>query len=350
MVSAMNPRSASTRTVRIANWLLLSVALSGGSLTACSRPPARTPTEQSAQRQQELIESAAAAWQRVQGDPRFAEASSLLGRAQAVMIFPHLIKASFIFGGEGGSGVLLARSAAGGWSNPAFYSLGAPSVGLQIGFQEATVVLFVMQRDMLERLLDGELTLGKNVSAVLGARGERGQSEAELVSKPIYALVDAGGVYAGISLDGYVIAPRQKHNVAYYGEAATPRAILIERTFHRAEASVLVDALTTNAGRATPAPSSAVHPGAASPPSASPPSASPPSAAAGQYRECSPESRQAQACTMIYAPVCAEVDTGVRCVAAPCPASRAERTFENACRACSEKSTYGYRDGACAAP
>jgi lipid-binding SYLF domain-containing protein len=330
--------------------------------------------------EQTLIDNAAAAWTRLEHDSRFAEMDALLARAHAVMIFPRLIKASFIFGGEGGTGVLLARGVAGDWSDPAFYSLGSPSVGLQIGFQEATVVLFILERDMLDRLLDGELTLGKNISAVIGPRGEQGQSSSELVSKPIRALVDAAGAYAGISLDGYVIGPRQRHNIAYYGEGATPRAILIDRTIQRAEARALVALLSTESGRTPPgsASESKAPPSSPSAPSSSAPSATPtpsglatsgplksspatsgpatPGASsspgegqAAAYRECSPESRQVEACTMIDAPVCAEIDTGVRCVRAPCPGSRAERTFENACRACADPKTYGYRNGACAA-
>jgi hypothetical protein len=51
-------------------------------------------------------------------------------------------------------------------------------------------------------------------------------------------------------------------------------------------------------------------------------------------------------CTREYRAVCAEVDTGVRCVKAPCPSSE-PRTFGNACTACADAKTIGYWPVSC---
>jgi len=51
-------------------------------------------------------------------------------------------------------------------------------------------------------------------------------------------------------------------------------------------------------------------------------------------------------CTLDYRPVCGVLDTGVRCVAAPCPSTE-RRTFSNACSACAEKAVSGHFPGAC---
>ena len=40
-----------------------------------------------------------------------------------------------------------------------------------------------------------------------------------------------------------------------------------------------------------------------------------------------------EACTLQYLPVCATVDTGIRCVTTPCP-STVQKTYGNACSAC----------------
>jgi lipid-binding SYLF domain-containing protein len=169
-----------------------------------------------------------------------------LERARGVLIFPRLIKASLIFGGEGGNGVLVAKDDAKGWSSPAFYSLGAPSVGLQIGYQEATVVLFFMDDAVLQRALHSDVTLGGNTSFALGDIAEE-RSEGEVFSKPIYQLVEARGAFVGASLDGYVISARNKHNQAYYGAPVTPRQILLDRTHVRPEADILLRALAPHA-------------------------------------------------------------------------------------------------------
>ena len=53
-----------------------------------------------------------------------------------------------------------------------------------------------------------------------------------------------------------------------------------------------------------------------------------------------------QMCTREYRPVCADVDTGVRCIKAPCPSTK-RKTYSNACTACSDSKVYGYTLGVC---
>jgi lipid-binding SYLF domain-containing protein len=55
--------------------------------------------------------------------------------AKGVMIFPDIIKAALFIGGEGGSGVLMAKQPNGAWSYPAFYTMGSVSFGFQAGGQ-----------------------------------------------------------------------------------------------------------------------------------------------------------------------------------------------------------------------
>lgn len=171
-----------------------------------------------------------------------------------MLIFPRLIKASLIVGGEGGNGVMLSRASDGSWSSPAFYSLGAPSLGLQAGFRESTAVLFIMNDTTLQRLLHSSMTLGAQTSATLGHVGQRGLTEGEVLNKDIYVVTEAGGAYAGVSLDGYVIATRKAHNDLYYDPAATPRSILIERTHRSPDAAPLQASLAELSAQADPEP------------------------------------------------------------------------------------------------
>ena len=55
-----------------------------------------------------------------------------------------------------------------------------------------------------------------------------------------------------------------------------------------------------------------------------------------------------QVCTMIYAPVCATRDTGVRCIKAPCP-SEEQVTKSSGCNACSDEKVISYVEGECPA-
>ena len=53
--------------------------------------------------------------------------------AKAVIISPRVTRAGFVFGGSGGEALVLARNDTGRWVGPAFYNMGAGSVGLQVG-------------------------------------------------------------------------------------------------------------------------------------------------------------------------------------------------------------------------
>jgi lipid-binding SYLF domain-containing protein len=195
--------------------------------------------------EQAIVERSAEAFERLRKNPRFAKMDFYLQRARAVLIFPRLVKASLIFGGEGGNGVLVARQADGSWSAPAFYSLGSPSVGFQIGYQQATVVLFIMDQPTLEQALRSSVSLGAKAGVTLGEIEEPVGTKGEVMTANIYQVVDADGVFAGISLDGYVIGARARHNLEYYGKSVTPRQILIDGSVRRPESAVLDQALAS---------------------------------------------------------------------------------------------------------
>jgi lipid-binding SYLF domain-containing protein len=238
------------RTVHLSAALLISTVALGGSVAACSRSePPRVGVSEGVSPQQAIVENSAAAFTHVRKQ-RGPQVDRFLERARGVMIFPRLIKASLIVGGEGGNGVLVAKGSDGSWSNPAFYSLGAPSVGLQIGYQEASVVLFLMEDSVVQKALHSDFTLGANTSVALGDFDERTEAQGEVLSKPIYQLVEARGAFVGASLDGYVISARNKHNQAYYGAPVTPHSILIERTSVRPEADILLRAFPKPASKA----------------------------------------------------------------------------------------------------
>src|ERR1700753_3289030 len=76
-------------------------------------------------------------------DPVFGGARDTIRHARAVLIVPALVKGGFIFGAEGGDGVLLARTRH-GWSDPAFYSLGSASFGPPVGLEHSHLVVIIL--------------------------------------------------------------------------------------------------------------------------------------------------------------------------------------------------------------
>jgi hypothetical protein len=65
------------------------------------------------------------------------------------------------------------------------------------------------------------------------------------------------------------------------------------------------------------------------------------------YTVC--EAPRPDVCTREFRPVCAQRDTGTRCVTTPCDSIEAVDAG-NACTACSDPAVYGYYPGRCEAP
>ena len=89
-----------------------------------------------------------------------------------------------------------------------------------------------------------------------------------------------------------------------------------------------------------------VPPPASAPAGNPPPATSPPATTPPVPTACTDP--RPQACTMDYRPVCATRDTGVRCITAPCPSSE-QKTFSNACTACSDPKVSQHVPGECKA-
>ena len=149
-------------------------------------------------------------------DPVFLNARATLRNARAVLIVPRLIKGGFVFGAEGGDGVLLARTGR-GWSAPAFYTLGSASFGLQIGLEEAELVMFIMSDRALRGIEAGKIKLGAGAGITVITLGAAGEAATPVnLAGDILVWAVAKGVYGGLTLNGSVIAPQDDTNAAFY--------------------------------------------------------------------------------------------------------------------------------------
>ena len=205
-------------------------------------PPAFATEEQT------LVDRARLAVDGLLGDSKFETFPKLLAEAKAVLILPELIKVGFIFGGEGGSGVLLVRDAeTGRWSYPAFYTMGSGSFGFQIGAQVAEVAFLVMTDGGLEKLMSGKFTLGADASIAAGPVGAGfGAGTTLNIDADIYTFAHAKGAYGGLSFEGAVVVQDDDANEAYYGKAVSTRGILLYGGVRNPHADALRAALDKN--------------------------------------------------------------------------------------------------------
>jgi lipid-binding SYLF domain-containing protein len=175
-------------------------------------------------------------------DKDFSGMKSALSKAKAVLIFPQILKAGFILGGSGGSGVLVVRDEkTGTWGNPAFYTMGTASIGFQAGVSAAEVVMIVHTQKALDSLYTNKVKLGADASVAVGPKGV-GTGASVTADFVVYS--QAKGVFAGLVVDGSVLDVRESLNAAYYGRSATPVDILVKQEASNPASAGLQAALT----------------------------------------------------------------------------------------------------------
>jgi lipid-binding SYLF domain-containing protein len=153
----------------------------------------------------------------MQALPELRIPDALLRRAQGIAIIPDMARGALLIGGRGGKGVLLVRNADGQWSNPAFITVGGISFGWQFGVQTVDVVLVFTTRESIEGVTGGKLTLGADASIAVGPLGRQASGATDTTfASEVYAYSRAKGLFAGIALDGGVVAMDRKANARFY--------------------------------------------------------------------------------------------------------------------------------------
>ncbi|MDR3448517.1 MAG: lipid-binding SYLF domain-containing protein [Alphaproteobacteria bacterium] len=180
---------------------------------------------------EQLADRARISFAGMMADNQYPGLVDLATRAKAIIIVPNMIRAAFFFGGRGGNAVMLVRGPDGKWSDPAFYTLGGISWGLQFGGQSSELVIAVMTDKGLSSIMDREVTLGGNAGLAVGELGKGVSAETGMgLKSDMYAFARSEGLFVGVSLEGSVIAPRETYNQQLYGQDATPEGILVDHT------------------------------------------------------------------------------------------------------------------------
>jgi SH3 domain-containing YSC84-like protein 1 len=205
-----------------------------------------------------LIAKARLSFISMYNDTNYTQLKRHMKFAKAVLIIPSQLKAAFVFGAQGGSGVLIARDVNGVWGYPAFYTVGAGSFGLQIGFQNSEAVLVVMTDRGLNAIINNQVKLGVDASVALGPVGEGISGSTTTAAGPdIVTFARTEGLFAGGSFEGAVIVKRDDWNSQFYGQGATPRGIVYDMKYSNPKADGLREMLQSIHDDGTAAPPAA---------------------------------------------------------------------------------------------
>ena len=178
--------------------------------------------------QQQLVDKAQLTLEAFAADPQLKESLKELHKeARALFIVPQFMRGAFIFGGAGGSGVLIARDErTGKWGDPVFYNIGSASFGAQIGADVSEMVLVVRTKKGLEEFYTNDFKLGANAGMATGPVGA-GMS-AQGLAADIISYARQKGAFAGMAIDGAFVSVSNDSNEAYYGKPVRPTDIIVK--------------------------------------------------------------------------------------------------------------------------
>src|SRR5229473_1197340 len=177
--------------------LVLALGVIAGAQTSRERSTkkARAAADQSAR--------ASRVFDQIMGTREKSIPGDLLDRAEAVAVFPGVLKGGFIVGG---------------WSAPAFFDLGGGSIGLQIGVASTDYILLFMNEHAVESLLKDKFEIGGEGSAAAGPVGRSASASTDArMNAQILSYSRSKGAFAGLELKGVVIKPDNEDNLQVYG-------------------------------------------------------------------------------------------------------------------------------------
>jgi lipid-binding SYLF domain-containing protein len=156
--------------------------------------------------------------------------TSVLNKADCVIVIPSLKKAGFVVGAEYGRGVMTCRGGeqfAGPWSAPTMMKSGGGSFGLQAGGQSIDLVILVMNDKGARAAMKGNAKLGADASIAAGPVGRDAEASTNAtMSAEMLSYSRTQGVFGGISLSGTTLGPDEGANKDLYGKKVSAAEII----------------------------------------------------------------------------------------------------------------------------
>jgi len=169
------------------------------------------------------------------------------------LCFLTVAKAGLIVTGRVGTGLIVARQADGGWSPPSAMGTVGLGWGAQIG-ADITSYLIVLTTDEAVKAFAGKgsINLGAELDVAVGPFGRSAKGNVNAGDggfAQAYSYAHSKGFFAGISLEGSILACRSDINAKFYGRPVEPMELLHGTTQPRPRAAQpLYDALNEALG------------------------------------------------------------------------------------------------------
>jgi SH3 domain-containing YSC84-like protein 1 len=172
------------------------------------------------------LQSSVEVLQAIMATPDKGIPEEVLNDAKCILVVPNLIKGGFILGAKHGRGVASCRTS-GGWSAPAFVSVGGGSAGLQIGVEGVDLVMLVMNDLGFQHLLSSKFELTGEGSVAAGPVGRHASAGTDWkLNTQMLTYSRSKGAFAGLTLEGAVVEQDNDSTRAIYGKNMKFRNIL----------------------------------------------------------------------------------------------------------------------------
>jgi lipid-binding SYLF domain-containing protein len=228
----------------------LAIAMAVTPALAGARGPASAAAPQGASNQVKKIEDAIRVLEEMMRESDKSIPVSLIQNCSGIAIIPDVIRAGLVIGGRHGKGVLLVRTASGGWSDPSFIDVKGGSIGWQAGVQSADVVLVFRTPRSLDNIVEGDFTIGADVGVAAGPLGRTAEASTDSALRAeILSYSRSRGLYAGLTLQGSSIQDDRKANRGFYGTDISPEDILAGKATAVPEAAAKLKAALAEAAK-----------------------------------------------------------------------------------------------------
>ncbi|MBY4829223.1 BPSL1445 family SYLF domain-containing lipoprotein [Burkholderia dolosa] len=123
----------------------------------------------------------------------------LVAKSRGVLVFPEVLQAGFIVGGQTGNGALRV-----GGSTVGYYNTSSLSVGLQAGAQSKAIVFLFMTHQALDEFRNSDgWAAGAGASVALVKMGANGAVDTNTATAPVQVIVlTNAGLMGDVSING----------------------------------------------------------------------------------------------------------------------------------------------------
>src|SRR3954470_1081260 len=209
----------------------------------------------------ERVQSANTILTEIMSAPDSGIPENVFSSAKCVAVVPSLLKGGLGIGGAYGKGIASCHTDS-GWSAPAFFSIKGGSFGLQIGGEAVDLVMLIMNDNGMKALLSSKFKLGAGGSVAAGPVGRDAEGSTDWKMRAqVLTYSRARGIFAGLNINGAVIAQGKDDTRAFYGRMVPFKTILNGHVPAPTEATEFISALGKYSGTtAVPVPAAAPAP------------------------------------------------------------------------------------------